>query len=139
VADAAQPSAPAEAASQVLERIVVAWTAPTDRLTALSWALRVARLRGASVHAVMGWSDRQNWPYSLSGSMFPPGYSPTGGMMPSASEPSMPALTERAQSAEADAALAAVENVLDAAVNHAVEQNTGSHQASATPSSAPRR
>lgn len=122
---ASQIAGPPEGAG----RIVVGVDGSDGSLAALSWALREARLRGATMHVVIGWSYHPSWGYSGMGSMFPTGYTPPGGVLPSDLEPGMSPLTHTAQGTEADAD-AAVSNVLDAAISRAVD--AGGQQQSVT-------
>jgi nucleotide-binding universal stress UspA family protein len=136
----ASRSSPAtdDAAHPVTGRIVVGADGSDGSMTALNWALREARLRGTTVHAVICWIYHPGWDYSGLGSMFPTGYSPAGGSALGGRAPNMaPAAdtglgSDTVQVTEADVAEAAVDNVLKAAITQALEQDAGSHQPSVT-------
>jgi nucleotide-binding universal stress UspA family protein len=104
------------------QRIVVGVDGSDGSLAALSWALDEARLRGATLHAVLGWRYHPSWVGEGTGSMFPMGYTSLGGMLPAAASPPY-----TAQSTEADLA-AAASNVLDQALSEAVERDGESSQ-----------
>jgi nucleotide-binding universal stress UspA family protein len=106
--------------TRVAGRIVVGVDGSDESLAALRWALQEARLRGAVLHATIGWSYHPSWGDSGMGSLFPPGYSPPGGVLPGMLEPELTAPSGSSESAEA-AAAAAVGNVLDAAISRAVD------------------
>lgn len=107
-------------------RIVVGVDGSAGSLAALKWAIHEARLRGATVHAVLGWVHHPTWGYSGSGGAFPPGYQPSGGPLPGELEPSLappdtiPIVDE--------AAKGAVDDVLNKAVEQALSEDARSGQ-----------
>ncbi len=105
------------ASSRLSQRIVVGVDGSDGSLAALSWALDEARLRGVTLHAVLGWRYHPSWAGEGTGSMFPMGYTALGGMLPPAAAPPY-----TAQSTEADLA-AAASNVLDQALSDAVQHD----------------
>jgi Universal stress protein family. len=60
-------------------RIVVGVDGSAGSHAALKWAMLESRLRGSTVHAVLGWVHHPHWGYSGTGGAFPPGYQPSGG------------------------------------------------------------
>jgi nucleotide-binding universal stress UspA family protein len=113
-------------------RIVVGVDGSDGSLAALTWALREARLRGATLHAVLGWGYHPSWGGGAAlGSMFPIGYTSLGGGFGGGlggsriSAPIEPPVDISRDDAAADAA-AVAGNLLDQAISHAVEQDAGS-------------
>lgn len=100
-------------------RIVVGVDGSAGSLAALKWAMVEARLRGSTVHAVLGWVHHPNWGYSGMGGMFPPGYQPSGGPLPGELSATftpppegIPVVDEAAQGAVDDVLTQAVEEAL---------------------------
>lgn len=60
-------------------RVVVGVDGSDGSLAAVIWALREARLRGATLHVVLGWGYHPNWGAGSSESMFLMGYTASGG------------------------------------------------------------
>lgn len=92
---------------QQVTRIVVGVDGSQGSDSALGWALAEARLREVPVHAVLAWQFQPGWGDTGMGSMFPMGYSPGSGMVPSG-------LPDPA---------AAVSDVLDAAIGRATARD----------------
>lgn len=128
----ATPTSAAEAATAARnpQRVVVGVDGSDGSRAAMDWALNEARLRGVTLHAVLGWGYHPSWAGQGMGSMFPLGYTASGGMLPGGlggarmSAPTAPpAYTP--QSTEADVA-AVAHNLLDAAIRDAVGDDADS-------------
>ncbi|MGI8760802.1 MAG: universal stress protein [Jatrophihabitantaceae bacterium] len=110
-------------------RIVVGVDGSDGSLIALSWAMREAGLRDASLHVVLGWGYHPSWGGAGLGSMFPMGYTATGGALGGGlggariSAP-ISAPIESAQRMQSDAA-AIADKVLDQVISAAVERDAG--------------
>lgn len=108
-------------------RIVVGIDGSQGSLDALTWALREARLRDATVHAVLGWDHHPSWDGTGLGSMFPMGYTTTGGALGGglggariAAPTAAP--VGSAPGSEVDGA-ALANSLLDQAIGHAVDED----------------
>ena len=108
-------------------RIVVGVDGSAGSLAALKWAMHEARLRGSTVHAVLGWIHHPTWGYSGSGGMFPPGYQPSGGALPGELEPSLAPPPDTIPIVD-EAAKGAVDDVLNKAVEQALSEDARSGQ-----------
>src|SRR5689334_22150547 len=100
-------------------RMVVGVDGSAGSLAALKWAMVEARLRGSTVHAVLGWVHHPNWGYSGSGGMFPPGYQPSGGPLPGELSATFTPPAETIPVVD-EAAQGAVDDVLNRAVDEAL-------------------
>jgi nucleotide-binding universal stress UspA family protein len=115
-------------------RIVVGVDGSEGSLAAMTWALHEARLRDATLHVVLGWGHHPSWGGAGLGSMFPLGYTTSGGGLGGGlggSRISAPieAPLHTAQDLETDAAALAT-RVLDQVINDAVERDADSTQQS---------
>lgn len=90
-------------------RIVVGIDASQGSTNALLWALGEARARKIPIHAILAWQYRPPWVDPGLGSMFPLGYQPQSGAP---------------QDASAEA-IAAVDDLLDAAIRRATASDPG--------------
>jgi nucleotide-binding universal stress UspA family protein len=108
-------------------RIVVGVDGSAGSLAALKWAMLEARLRGSTVHAVLGWVHHPTWGYSGSGGMFPPNYQPSGGPLPGGLEPSLAPPPDTIPIVD-EAAKGAVDDVLNMAVEQALSEDARSGQ-----------
>ena len=106
-------------------RIVVGVDGSAGSLTALRWAMVEARMRGSTVHAVLGWVHHPTWGYSGSGGAFPPNYQPSGGPLPGELGPSLADPTDTIPVVDA-AAQGAVDDVLNKAVEEALAEDARS-------------
>ena len=98
-------------------RVVVGVDGSEGSLKALRWALGEARVRGTSVHAVMGWTWHPNWEYTTVGNM----YAAPSAVLPSSYEPFMNPPVPPEHGAESDTS-EAVRNELDQAVEKVVAE-----------------
>lgn len=106
-------------------RVVVGVDGSNGSLAAMSWALHEARLRGSTLHAVLGWGYHPSWGGAGLGSMFPIGYTATGGALGGAHLCAPTAAPiDSPQRTEADAA-AMASRVLDQVISHAAERDAG--------------
>src|SRR6185437_4656311 len=107
-------------------RIVVGVDGSQGSLDALTWALREARLRDATVHAVLGWDHHPSWDGTGLGSMFPMGYTTTGGVLGGglggARIAAPTAAPVGSAGSEVDSA-AFASSLLDQAIGHAVDED----------------
>ena len=106
-------------------RIVVGVDGSAGSLTALRWAMVEARMRGSTVHAVLGWVHHPTWGYSGSGGAFPPNYQPSGGPLPGELAPNLADPTDTIPVVD-EAAQGAVDDVLDKAVEEALAEDARS-------------
>jgi nucleotide-binding universal stress UspA family protein len=129
--EATAPAAHSEEATgaQHAQRIVVGVDGSDGSVAASSWALDEARLRSATVHAVLGWRDHASWTGEGAGSMFPLAYTLPGsvpfilGEFGEVREGTVLAPPrDPARSMEADRA-AAARQVLDGAISAAVRRD----------------
>ena len=112
------PSSPhGEAAGPTGGRVVVGVDGSDTSLAALRWALGEARLRGAGVHAVMGWTYHPSWDYSSVGET----YAAPSVVLPSAQDAYMSEPHVRERSPEVDAS-AEARKVLESALTRAVHE-----------------
>ena len=108
-------------------RIVVGVDGSAGSHAALKWAIGEARLRGSTVHAVLGWVHHPTWGYSGTGGAFPPGYQPSGGPLPGELSATMASPPEAIPVAD-EAAQEAVDDVLNKAVDQALAEDAHSGQ-----------
>lgn len=106
-------------------RIVVGVDGSAGSLAALKWAMVEARMRGSTVHAVLGWVHHPTWGYSGTGGAFPPNYQPSGGPLPGELEPSLADPTDMIPVVD-EAAQGAVDDVLNRAVEQALAEDARS-------------
>jgi nucleotide-binding universal stress UspA family protein len=114
-------------------RVVIGVDGSDGSMTALLWAMREARLRAATLHAVLAWSYHPSWDSSGLGSMFPMSYgtgSPTmSGLAPTLSgEIASPVSVLTPLSGGQLNAETEVSNALDDEITRAVaSDNAGTH------------
>ena len=106
-------------------RIVVGVDGSAGSHAALKWAMVEARLRGSTVHAVLGWVHHPTWGYSGTGGPFPPGYQPSGGPLPGELEATMTSPPETIPVVD-EAARGTVDDVLNQAVDQALADDARS-------------
>jgi nucleotide-binding universal stress UspA family protein len=108
-------------------RIVVGVDGSAGSHTALRWAIGEARLRGSTIHAVLGWVHHPTWGYSGTGGAFPPNYQPSGGPLPGELAPSLADPTDTIPVVD-EAAEGTVDDVLNKAVEQALSEDARSGQ-----------
>jgi nucleotide-binding universal stress UspA family protein len=111
------------------ERIVVGVDGSDGSVAALSWALKEARLRHVTLHAVLGWRSHPSWTGEGTGSMFPLAYTLPGAVPLILGEfgevhegATLAPPRDAAQITGADGA-AAARKVLDEAISAAVQRD----------------
>ncbi|MGH8862969.1 MAG: universal stress protein [Jatrophihabitantaceae bacterium] len=114
---------------QHVQRIVVGVDGSDGSAAALSWALMEARLRHATLHAVLAWRYHPSWTGEGTGSMFPLAYTLPGAVPLVLGEygevhegTTLAPPRDTAQSTEADRA-AMARRMLDEAISQAVERD----------------
>ena len=108
-------------------RIVVGVDGSAGSHAALKWAMLESRLRGSTVHAVLGWAHHPHWGYSGTGGAFPPGYQPSGGSLPGELSASFTPPPETIPVVD-EAAQGSVDDVLNKAVDQALSEDARSGQ-----------
>lgn len=113
-----------EGAALPAGRVVVGVDGSEGSITALAWALREARLRGAELHVIAAWSFHANWGSG------PGAYAAQEGMLAGRLDPHTPSLAETDQRNEAD--LAAIRQMVGTAIEDALEDGEDERAVSIT-------